>query len=189
MAMQKMRIMITAGMLLLISTTAHSQTRIDRKWWKSASPEMHRGVISGAFDCLTAEWHVKLPMLTVPEMDERTDAAMAQAGEKETLASVLQRIPKVSTPEASGGEDYSKERHGWFDGYYWGSAPDKERYGFLVGYLSCGDTLRASGDHVKEYRKQIDDWYDQHPSSNEKVADVLARVRHRNLNSRGEREK
>ena len=155
----------------------YGQTRIDGNWWKGTSPEMHRGVINGAFDCLVSDHNAKLPTLKVPVMDEKVDAAFAQSAGGTTLADILLALPKESPPPSRGGEDYSKEKHGWFDGYYWGSASDDERYGFLAGYLSCGDVVAVSVDQVKTYRKQIDSWYDRHPSSNAKIANVLAHVR------------
>ena len=163
--------------IFVIGLTLHAQTRIDGDWWKGISPEMRRGAVSGALDCLVSDHGAKLPTFKVPVMDEKVDAGFAQNPAGTTLADILLALPKKSPPPSPGGEDYSKEKHGWFDGYYWGSASDDERYGFLVGYLSCGNGLTASTARVKEYRDQIDSWYEKHPSSNAKIADVIARVR------------
>jgi len=163
--------------ILVFHATAHAQARIDGDWWAGASPETRRGVINGAFDCLTSEHGAKLPKLPVPELTAKVDAVLGQSGSNKTVANALLVLLPESGPAAPGGGDYSKEKHGWFDGYYWGSAADDERYGFLVGYLSCGTDLTVSTERVKGYRDQIDSWYERHPSSNAKIADVLARVR------------
>lgn len=169
--------------ILVFHSTAHAQTRIDSDWWVEANPETRRGVINGAFDCLTSEHGAKLPKLPLPELTAKVDAALGQSGPNKTVANALLALPKESSPAAPGGEDYSKEKHGWFDGYYWGSASDDERYGFLIGYLSCGNGLTVSTERVKAYRNQIDSWYERHPSSNAKIADVLASVRQRSPKS------
>lgn len=170
------RSILIFAIILVVHTTGNAQTRINSTWWAGASVETRRGAINGAFDCLTWQHGAKLPRLSVPELSSKVDAALAQGGADKTLADALRALPKESGPATSGGEDYSKEKHGWFDGYYWGSASDEERSGFLVGYLSCGNVLAVSVERVKTYRKQIDSWYERHPSSNAKIADVLSRV-------------
>jgi hypothetical protein len=112
-------------------------------------------------------------------LNEKVDAAFVRSTDAKTLADVILALPKNTPPATAGGEDYSKEKHGWFDGYYWGSSKDDERSGFLVGYLSCGNTLNTSMARIDEYRGEIDSWYDGHPSSNAKIADVIAEVRTR----------
>jgi hypothetical protein len=163
--------------VFVIGATLNAQTRIDGDWWKEANRETRTGVVNGAVDCLLANQGVKLPRLKIPALDQDIDAAFAQSSGNETLASVLLRLPKESGPGTPGGEDYSKEKHGWFDGYYWGSASVDEQIGFLIGYLSCGNKLPTPVEHVKKYRDEIDSWYGKHPSSNAKIADVVTTIR------------
>jgi hypothetical protein len=171
------RLIATFTMLFFIHATASAQAKIDSGWWTGANAETRKGLVNGVFDCLTSEHGAKLPKLSVPELTAKVDAVLRQGVPNKTLADALRALPKESQAAASGGEDYSKEKHGWFDGYYWGSTSAAEQHGFLVGYLSCGNVLPISTERVEQYRKQIDSWYEQHPSSNAKIADVLAHVR------------
>jgi hypothetical protein len=163
--------------LLAVAASLHAQIRIDGHWWNGANPESRRGTLNGTIDCMVSNHSAKLPTLTVPAFQEQVDVAFAQDTAGRTLAEVLLALPKKSPPRAPGGEDYSKEKHGWFDGDYWGSAKDDERSGFLIGYLSCGNTLPVSISRINEYRDTIDLWYDKHPSSNAKIANVIAKIR------------
>jgi hypothetical protein len=108
---------VVLTIVFVTGATLHAQTRIDSDWWKGAKAGTRRGVVNGAVDYLLANHEAKLPRLTVPVLNQKADAAFTKSTANKTLANVLLGLPEESGAMAPGGEDYSKEKHGWFDGY------------------------------------------------------------------------
>lgn len=156
----------------------------DGNWWISVSPERQLGYLGGESDC--HDFDLKAKPRTFPRTGAEARALIDDFYKKNpqlrnlSVVEVRGRLHGKVSKAPPGGEVWN-EPHAYYDGMWWGSAPDDMRLGFLEGYLSCyaqkrGPKLSFS-KAPEEYRALIDKWYDNPShSSDEKIAHVLHKL-------------
>src|SRR5947209_12511232 len=126
------------ALLLLVAGLVQAQTKLNGRWWKRASQDSRTGVSWGLCDCLEADKGKKLPKLSALDIAQQVDRYYRTHPVDTPLETVMRGLVKSGRKIQPGGEDFSKEKHGWFNGPYWEAGPSEdEEKGFVLGYVSC----------------------------------------------------
>src|SRR5687768_9067542 len=125
-----------------IGIQASGQKRFDRKWWIAAFPDEQQGFIVGFSDCYYDTLRRKIrSKATTGEFQEALNQFYARQGDQisTTVPEFLERLFRTlrSNVQRQAGGEVWNERHGYLDGGYWNQSSDKERLGFLEGYIQC----------------------------------------------------
>ena len=168
-------------------TTTASQKRFDGKWWTSLDSDEQYGFIVGFIDCYQDTLRRKIrSRATTQEYQRALDQFYAKHTDKNSvpvtdLMVTLVQTLKTSTHYLPGGEVWT-EPHGFLDDQYWRESTDKERIGFLEGYIHCYQKYmrrpqvrfsRTAEEYSELLSKYFDDPAVDH--TDEKIADVLHR--------------
>lgn len=167
---------------------AHGPQRFDGSWWAAADSEEQQGFIVGFLDCYydTVKRRVTSEAFTEEYQKAVSEFYVAHPNQNsttvpETMVRLVQTL-KSSRKALPGGEVWN-ESHGYFDGGYWNQSTDKERLGFLEGYIQCYKNymrrprVRFSRS-VEEYSGLLTKYFGD-PKVNhekEKIAHVLHRL-------------
>lgn len=174
----------------------------DGRWWTAASQAERYGFIAGFTDCYKAEraGPTRFGARSLAAYRDSVSRYFARENShlSEPVASVLPKFgDRLGEKPPRGGEEW-REKHGYFDGSYWGQAfgdggaGTAHQRGFVEGYLSCNQRLGVSrrpsfSAQPEMYVRRISQWYhfdsttgDMDPAREEaKIADVLLRFRDR----------
>jgi hypothetical protein len=170
--------MLLFGCFLMLATTVARCTQLDGKWWRNADADLRAGAVDGTLDCLTWEKGQNLPAHTLDRFKEIVAEAYKKGSLDVPVEKILRSIRTGPAKPQPGGEDYSREKHGIFDGDYWGSANTRQQRGFLIGYLACRNRHYAipSDAVLSSEHKRIMDWYSRKGADlDTKIADLLPR--------------
>jgi hypothetical protein len=162
--------------VMLFAGVGYGQARLDGRWWNKAKEDERDGVVDGLIDCLRWDSGKDLPALSLAKFKEEISMFYKRKPLDTRIAQVLLSLPKSPQKPRAGGEDYSKEKHGYFDGQYWGTSTVEQQNGFVTGYLSCRTGIVPRKGLVNETVQRISKWYETHSSSSEwdkKVAEIL----------------
>lgn len=180
----------------------------DGLWWRSVSADERGGFVDGYLDCYIYEYKGPAGFA-----DRSSSALIRLISEyyskhpsemQEPVPQTLSRFrdrpgDTTNAVTAGGGEEYF-EPHAYYDGTYWKGMSDSGRVGFIEGYLLCHvNQSRNVGGVFKEspvaYRGLVSRWYGLNDDTGdingareqEKVADVLYRVRNGSAGGTGSR--
>lgn len=160
----------------------------DGNWWLAASQRERLGYMEGDNDCSVFE----LQGREVGWDDFTTYQAFvtnyyaADASRRGKPVFDVLRLADMQGNAKTDRADLPDEPHGDYDGLFWRESFDRERLGFIEGYLQCyahkPDPHRAAfSQSYQAYVTMLDTWYhltdmerDVDPKiENAKVADVL----------------
>jgi hypothetical protein len=162
--------------LLILADFGFGQSRLDGAWWNKANEDQRMAVVDGLFDCLVWEQGKEIPDLRASEFNEKINNFYQRNSQETPIKQVLLSIPKELAQQSAGGEDYSNEKHGYFDGTYWIQSNFEQQKGFILGYLTCVDDNVPRKDLVTRRVQQISKWYKTHYTQkqlNKKIPEVL----------------
>ncbi len=166
-------------LLVLLVEFGYGQSTLNGRWWKKADDEIRKGAIDGIVDCLKWERGKELPSLSLSALKEKVNDFYRNGSLKKPIQEVLLNLSNIPKSSRTGGEDYSKEKHGIFDGQYWGSASVEQQNGFVEGYLSCIECSLSHSESAATIVAGVSRWYETHTSSSawdKKVADIIQKV-------------
>jgi hypothetical protein len=164
-------------------------TVFDGRWWTSVDEEEQIGFVSGYYDCY--QYDLRKGVKSDASYEEWQNAAneyYAQAASHldSPVPLVLRRLfrtLKTKSPRPKGGEHW-REPHGFFDGLWWIGGTEKERIGFVEGYVWCRskedkkNRLKFSGT-AEKYAGLLNQYFDDSRNEERKVAHALYRFRDR----------
>jgi hypothetical protein len=158
-------------------SVATAQTQLDGNWWKNSKPAARHGVLDGIVDCMRYDRKEPVANLPIPTLSDKITAFYRTKQVSTPLIQVLHSFPRNQAQAEGQGEDYSSEKHGYFDGLYWKSAASDQQSGFVLGYVSCRTDRLPTATEVSRLVRGIEDFYDNDPSpsaEDKKIADLVS---------------
>jgi hypothetical protein len=172
-----------------ITRQAIGQQRFDRKWWTSVDSDEQQGFIIGFSDCYgdTLRRKVTSDATNVEFLKAMNDFYTTHTDQNPTevpeLVIRLSRTLKSSVHHLPGAEVWN-EPHGYLDGQYWNESTEKERLGFLEGYIKCYQDY-ARRPRVRfsctaaEYSGLLTRYFENPSASADHTDEKIAHVLHR----------
>ncbi len=163
--------------------------KYDGGWWLSVSSAEQSGFLDGLADCYGFELKGKFRYARSAQENQQfvtrfyDDPYRRKLPVFEVFLQALDHPSEVKRPE--GGEVWD-EPHGYWDGLWWKGGTEPElalsQKGFVEGYLWCyaekAHSPRGTFSKSPEnYVTLITKWYEETGREEEKIADVLFKLR------------
>lgn len=165
----------------LLSYPALAQTpNFDGNWWRDLHDGERVEFLAGFIDCYTNDfgdnrtflesWYTYAPKIT----------KYYDSHPKKIARLVIRVLFDVRSPHPpkplEGGEVWT-EKHGFFNGDYWGQMSRYEQIAYIDGYLSCyrkypSSRLMKFSRNSTFYAERISRWFDTEPG---KSPELIAR--------------
>lgn len=180
------RLFVSFVLNAVLFVPASAQThKFDGNWWRDLHDGERVEFLAGFMDCyaddlgdvnktFTESWYTYAPRIT--QYYESHPQKIARP-----VIWVLFDVRNPHPPKPLDGGEVWTEKHGFFNGDYWGQMSKYEEVAYIDGYLSCYRKYLSSrpkkfSRNSTFYADRISRWFDAEPGKSPKLRARRARM-------------